>query len=141
MALAFLANPGSSMAQEDSNEKFANLGMIAVSNQYILPTETNTIVFRIRNNTTRSISQIYGWVYVYEKGANGIEKNFQLLNNPHKGGNIVKGKPHFPGTISEWSFPLVREPFISDLEIDYTLRVHSRSIYFATVEMGKPPEP
>jgi len=31
---------------------------------------------------------------------------------------------------------LVREPFIANQEIDYTLRVHSRSIFFVNVEPG-----
>jgi len=57
-----------------------------------------------------------------------------LLNNPHKGANIVRGNPHRPGTIAEWSFPLVREPFIANQEIGYSLRVHPRSIFYANVE-------
>lgn len=129
------------LAQEDASEKFVNIGLIGVSNIYTLPEKTNTIVFRIKNNTTRTISKIYGWVYMYDKGPNGRGKNFVLLNNPHKGGNIVKGNPHRPGTISEWSFPLVREPFIANQEIAYTLRVHSRSIFFANLETAAPPSP
>lgn len=131
------------LAQEDAIEKFVNLGLIGVSNQHSLPAKTNTIVFRIRNNSSRTISNIFGWVYMYDKGINGKGKNFVLLNNPHKGGNIVKGKPHRPGTISEWSFPLTREPFIANQEIDYTLKVHSRSIFFANIESrnGLAPNP
>lgn len=130
-----------SAQEEDVNEKFVNIGMIAISNLYTLPERTNTIVFRIRNNTTRTINQIFGWVYIYDKGPNGQGKNFVLLNNPHKGGNIIKGAPHLPGRISEWSFPLVREPFIADEEVDYTLRVHSRAIFFANVEPAAKPTP
>jgi hypothetical protein len=126
------------LAQEEVKESFTNIGQIGVSNLHRLPEKTNTIVFRIRNNTTRTISHIFGWVYVYDKGANNRGKNFVLLNNPHKGGNIIKGKPHRPGTISEWSFPLVREAFIANQEIDYTLRVHPRSIFFANVETAPP---
>jgi len=129
-----MLHPGQTLAQENVNEKFANIGLISISNLYTLPDKTNTIVFRIKNNTTRTISQIYGWVYVYDVGPEGKEKNFVLLNNPHKGGNIVKGYPHSPGKISEWSFPLAREPLIADQQIKYTLRVHSRSIFFASVE-------
>jgi hypothetical protein len=80
-------------------------------------------------------------VYIYDKEPNGKGKNFVLLNNPHKGGNIIKGKPHRPGTVSEWSFPLVREPSTANQEIDYTLRVHSRSIFFANVESGNKSAP
>ncbi len=133
--LSYVLHSGQALAQEDVQEKFVNVGLISISNQYTLPSKTNTIVFRIKNNAARTISQIYGWVYMYDKGAGGQGKNFVLLNNPHKGGNIIKGNPHMPGTISEWSFPLVREPFIADQEVAYTLRVHSRSIFFANVEV------
>jgi len=132
---ALASYPSNALAQEEVNEKFVNIGLIGISNLYILPEKTNTIVFRIRNNSSRTISHIFGWVYMYDKAPNNKGKNFVLLNNPHKGGNIIKGKPHRPGTVSEWSFPLVREP-IANQEIDYTLRVHSRSIFFANVESG-----
>jgi hypothetical protein len=133
--------PSPALAQEDVNEKFSNLGLIGVSNLFSLPEQTNNIVFRIKNNSSRTISHIFGWVYQFDKTANGQGKNYLLLNNPHKGGNIVKGNPHRPGTVSEWSFPLVREPFIANQEIDYTLRVHSRSIFFASIESGSKPVP
>ena len=137
-----LANyPSNALAQEDVNEKFENIGLIGISNLYTLPDKTSTIVFKIRNNSTRTISHIFGWVYMYDKAPNNKGKNFVLLNNPHKGGNIIKGKPHRPGTVSEWSFPLVRELFIANQEIDYTLRVHSRSIFFANVESGNKSAP
>ena len=126
-------------AQEDIKEEFVNIGLIGVSKLHSLPEQTNSIVFSIRNNTTRTISQIYGWVYMYDKGPNGKGNNFVLMNNPHKGGNIIKGNPHRPGTVSEWSFPLVRAPFIANQEVDYTLRVHTRSIYFSKVEPPSAP--
>ena len=122
------------LAQEDSNEKFFNIGPISISDLYTIPSEKNNIIFRIKNNTSRTISQIYGWAYKFDKGPDGKTKNFVLLNNPHKGGMIIKGKPHRPGTVSEWSFPLVRKPSITSPETSYTLRVHSRSIFFASIE-------
>lgn len=133
--LSFILQSRQALAQENGTEKFVNIGLISISDLYTLPSKTNTIVFRVKNNTARTISQIYGWVYMYDKGPGGQGKNFVLLNNPHKGGNIIKGNPHIPGTISEWSFPLVREPFIANQEVAYTLRVHSRSIFFANVEV------
>ena len=125
------------LAQEDSNEKFFNIGPISISDLYTIPSEKNNIIFRIKNNTSRTISQIYGWAYKFDKGPDGKGKNFVLLNNPHKGGIISKGKPHRPGTVSEWSFPLVRKPSITSPETSYTLRVHSRSIFFASIEQRK----
>ncbi len=127
---ALASYPSNASAQEDVNEKFVNIGLIGISNLYTLPDKTSTIVFRIRNNSTRTISHIFGWVYIYDKEPNGKGKNF-----------IIKGKPHRPGTVSEWSFPLVREPSTANQEIDYTLRVHSRSIFFANVESGNKSAP
>ena len=125
------------LAQEDSNEKFFNIGLISISDLYTIPSEKNNIIFRIKNNTSRTISQIYGWAYKFDKGPEGKTKNFVLLNNPHKGGMIIKGKPHRPGTVSEWSFTLARKPSITSQETSYTLRVHSRSIFFASIEQRK----
>ncbi|MBT3510504.1 MAG: hypothetical protein HN472_13275 [Nitrospina sp.] len=138
LMLSFL---GFALAQETINEKFVNIGQISISNLYSLPEKTNSIVFRIRNNSSRTISHIFGWVYQFDKTTNKVGKNYVLLNNPHKGGNIIKGKPHRPRTVAEWSFPLVREPFIANQEIDYTLRVHPRSIFFANVETAVEPPP
>lgn len=128
--------PRQAIAQQEINEKFENAGPIGISNLFTLPDKINAIVYRIKNNTTRTIFKIYGWVYMYDKGPNNTGKNFVLMNNPHKGGNIIKGRPHRPGTIAEWSFPLVREPFIANAEIGYSLRVHPRSVFFANVESG-----
>ena len=125
------------IAQEDSNEKFFNIGPISISNLNTIPSKKNNIVFKIKNNTSRTISQIYGWAYKFDKGPDGKTKNFVLLNNPHKGGMIIKGKPHRPGTVSEWSFPLVRKPSSTNQETSYTLRVHSRSIFFASIEQKR----
>jgi len=125
------------IAQEVNEDKFFNIGPISISDLYTITPNKQNIVFKIKNNTSRTIRQIYGWAYKFDKGADGKGKNFVLLNNPHKGGIIIKGKPHRPGSISEWSFPLVRKPSIASQETSYTLRVHSRSIFFASTEPRK----
>ena len=117
--------------QEQKAEKFTNIGAIAISDKYTLPDNRGAIVFRIRNNTTRSISQIFGKVYMIDKLATDPRKKILLINNPHKGGNIQKGGPHLPGTVSEWNFVLAMKP---DQNLRYTLQVHPRSIFFSTVE-------
>jgi hypothetical protein len=132
--LSLTSYAGQALAQDDVKENFVNSGLISISDLYTLPSKTNTIVFRIKNNAARTISQIYGWVYMYEKGADGKGTNFILLNNPHRGGNIIKGNPHRPRRISEWSFPLLRKANIVNKEISYTLRVNTRSIFFASIE-------
>jgi hypothetical protein len=138
--LSLTSYTSQALAQDDVKESFVNSGLISISDLYTLPSKTNTIVFRIKNNAARTISQIYGWVYKYNKGSDGKESNFILLNNPHRGGNIIKGKPHRPRRISEWSFPLLREAVIDNEEIGYTLRVHTRSIFFASIEPINEPD-
>jgi hypothetical protein len=138
--LSLIYYTSQALAQDDVKESFVNSGLISISDLYTLPSKTNTIVFRIKNNAARTISQIYGWVYMYNKGSDGKESNFILLNNPHRGGNIIKGKPHRPRRISEWSFPLLREAVIDNGEIGYTLRVHTRSIFFARIEPINEPD-
>jgi hypothetical protein len=138
--LIFIFYPVQSIAQEDSEEKFVNIGLISISDLYKIPSKTNTIVFRIKNNAARTISQLYGWVYKFDKGPDGKGSNYVLLNNPNKGGNIIKGKPHRPGTISDWSFSLVRKASSTDQATAFTLRVHTRSIFFATIEQRSQPE-
>ena len=56
------------------------------------------------------------------------------MNNPHRGGNITKGAPHQPGKVAKWSFPLLRKP---SQEKNYSLRVHPKSIFFASIEPKK----
>jgi hypothetical protein len=120
--------------QEQKGEKFTNTGAIAISDKYTLPIKRRAIVFRIRNNTTRSISQIFGKVYMIDRLATDPGKRFLLINNPNKGGNIQKGNPHIPGSIAEWNFPLAVKPRLADQNISYTLQVHPRSIFFSNVE-------
>ena len=120
--------------QEQKAEKFTNIGAIAISDKYTLPINRHAIIFRIRNNTTRSISQIFGKVYMIDKSATDPRKKFLLINNPHKGGNMQKGSPHIPGTIAEWNFALTMKPRLADQNLSYTLQVHPRSIFFSTVE-------
>lgn len=69
-----------------------------------------------------------------DKLATDPGKKFLLINNPHKGGNIQKGSPHLPGTVSEWNFVLAIKPRLADQNLSYTLQVHPRSIFFSTVE-------
>ena len=120
--------------QGQKEESFTNIGAIAISDKYTLPENRRAIIFRIRNNTTRSISQIFGKVYMVDKLATDPGKKFLLINNPHKGGNILKGNPHLPGTIAEWNFALAVDPPFANQNLGYTLQVHSRSIFFSTVE-------
>ena len=130
--ILFLSN-NKAYGQEEE-EKFANIGPIGISNKYTIPKNKRGIIFRIKNNSFRSIKQLFGRVFKIDKSQTDPQKKFLLINNPHKGGSISKGKPHRPGTISEWHFTLALEPQAANEEIEYTLQVHPKSIFFANIE-------
>ena len=137
LALQYVAPPSPVYAQEESEEKFTTIGPIGISDKYKLPENRNTIIFRIKNYTSRSIYKIYGRVFSINKEEKNLSKKFVLLNNPHQGGSIVKGNPHRPGTVSEWNFKLIRKPSKEAQDIKYTLQVNPRSIFFVNVEPPK----
>ena len=119
---------------QEEEEKFANIGPIGISNKYTIPENKRAIIFRIKNNSSRTIKQLFGRVFKIDKSQTDPQKKISLINNPHKGGSISKGKPHRPGTISEWHFTLALEPQAANEEIGYTLQVHPKSIFFANIE-------
>ena len=130
--ILFLSN-NQAYGQEEE-EKFANIGPIGISNKYTIPKNKQAIIFKIKNNSSRTIKQLFGRVFKIDKSQTDPQKKFLLINNPHKGGSISKGKPHRPGTISEWHFTLALEPQAANEEIGYTLQVHPKSIFFANIE-------
>jgi len=120
--------------QDQGAEKFTTIGPIGISNKYKIPENRRAIIFKIKNHTSRSINKIFGRVFMIDKKETDPAKRFVLINNPHKGGSIIKGKPHRPGTISEWIFVLARKPMKASQNIDYTLQIHPRSIFYVNVE-------
>ncbi len=134
LALILTLSSHKAYGQDQESEKFTTIGPIGISNKYTLPKNSRVITFRIKNHTSRSINQIFGRVFMINKKETDPNKRFVLINNPHKGGTIKKGNPHRPGTVSEWNFTLAREPLASNQNVDYTLQVHPRSIFFVNVE-------
>ena len=130
--IIFLSN-NKAYGQEEE-EKVANIGPIGISNKYTIPKNEQAIIFKIKNNSSRTIKQLFGRVFKIDKSQTNPQKKFLLINNPHKGGSISKGKPHRPGTISEWHFTLALEPPAANEEIEYILQVNPKSIFFANVE-------
>jgi len=114
------------------------MGPVGISNKYTIPETKRAIIFRIKNNSSKTIKQLFGRVFMIEESQPDKQKRVLLINNPHKGGSIIKGKPHRPGTISEWYFTLMRKPSKNNEEIKYTLQINPKSIFFADVEpIGK----
>ena len=132
-SLVILLSDSKAYGQEEE-EKFTSIGPIGISNKYTIPENKRAIIFRIKNNSSRTIKQLFGRVFKIDKSQTDPQKKFLLINNPHKGGSISKGKPHRPGTISEWHFTLALEPQAANEEIGYTLQVHPKSIFFANIE-------
>lgn len=123
--------------QNQEPEKFTTIGPIGISNKYKIPENRRAIIFKIKNYASRSINQIFGRVFMIDKKETDPAKRFLLINNPHKGGSIIKGKPHRPGTVSEWIFVLARKPLKANQNIDYTLQIHPRSIFYVNVEPSR----
>ena len=130
--IIFLSN-NKAYGQEEE-EKFANIGPIGISNKYTIPKNKQAIIFKIKNNSSRTIKQLFGRVFKIDKSQTDPQKKFLLINNPHKGGSISKGKPHRPGAVSEWHFTLVIEPPAANEEIEYILQINPKSIFFSNVE-------
>ena len=103
--------------------------------------EFDHIIFRIKNQSTLTIDKIYAWVYHVSEDEEGNPLILSLVNNPHRGGVIIKGNPHRPGDIAEWRFPLFKALTAKKIGNKYTLRISHKGIFFAKVEPpAKPPE-
>ena len=75
--------------QEEKDEKFTNIGAIAISDKYTLPKNRRAIIFRIKNNTTRSISQIFGKVFMINKEASDPRKKYRPRMNLQGVANVL----------------------------------------------------
>jgi len=121
---------------EEKEDKSINSGLISLSPEYSLDQEGNYIIFKIRNNSPRTLSTIYGWVYIYRENEKGFAEKIELVNNPHRGGIVVEGKPQLPGQWGQWRFPINRPPNRRDSSNKYRLHVYDRGVFFS-----RSPEP
>ena len=126
-------------AAETEEADFVSLGLISYSPDYVLSKDYDFIVFKIKNLSGRTITEIFGWVYRSLEDAGGEPNGVLLANNPHRGGTIVKGQPHRPGTIAQWRFPLLPSDPPPSSKDTYFLRVSPKGIFFARVEPPSPP--
>ena len=116
------------------DDGFTNLGPISYSNDYKLSPESDHITYRIKNKTTLTIDKVFVWIYHTAKGDEGNTTSQTLVNNPHRGGTVIKGKPHRPTTISDWRFPLIKAVPGSEKAGKYTLRISTKSVFYPKVE-------
>ena len=144
-----LSNTQNGFAQATpEDEDFNNLGAISYDKEYELSPESDHITYRIKNKTARTIDQIYVWIYDTDEDEEGNTTSSTLVNNPHRGGIITEGKPHRPGDIAQWRFPLIKT-LTTKIEglggggvnsKTFTLRVSNKGIFHSRVEPPAKPK-
>tara|TARA_B100000686_G_scaffold355103_1_gene469938 strand:- start:5672 stop:6175 length:504 start_codon:yes stop_codon:yes gene_type:complete len=122
-------------SEKKDAEDFVNLGYISVSKKFTLASNGKSITYKIRNNTTRSISNLFAWIYEIEKKKDNKSPLYRLVNNPNKGGLPIKGSAHSPGETTDWRF-LLTAAVKTKKDIDYALRISHRGIFFVNMETG-----
>ncbi|MFQ5481496.1 MAG: hypothetical protein ACE5ER_01955 [Nitrospinaceae bacterium] len=137
-ALFFLLNPAAAQSAKEEPE-FVSLGLISFSPDYQLGEDARFIVFKIRNRTTRSVVEIFGWVYRFPEGEENSPAARVLVNNPHRGGTLLGTGPHRPGSVARWRFPLLRQNPEDVKGALFTLWVNPKGLFFARSE--PPPLP
>ena len=138
VVLSITRNGFSQTPAED--EEFNNLGPISYSNDYKLSPESDHITYRIKNQTTRTLDNVYAWIYHAAEDKEGNPTTLTLVNNPHQGGIITLGKPHRPGDTAEWRFSLIKTLTTKIEGGKYTLRVSAKGIFFLRIEPPVKPE-
>lgn len=116
--------------EKEDEKAFFNLGYVSYSPNYALSQDGRFITFKVRNNTSRPITNIFAWVYRSGEEKEGETSGFLLVNNPNKGGILVKGGLHPSGEIAEWRFSFTRVKNTTDPTEKYSLRVSPKSIFF-----------
>lgn len=122
---------------EEVQESFANYGIISVSNRHELSKDRQHVSFNIINNSGRSITNLFGWVYRYEEGEAGKKTNYVLVNFPHKGGVGENIMSHKPGRKAKWRF-LLKRAVPQEENPPFLLLVNMNSIFFAKTETIEP---
>jgi hypothetical protein len=132
---------GNSLAQTQENTKdpdedveYVNFGYVSVSPRFVVDPRAKNITFKIRNNATRSIQSIFGWVYEIRVEEEGATPQYRLVNNPNKGGILLRGGAHKPFAEEQWRFPLVAANPPLDPSKQFTVLIDPRGVRFANFE-------
>ena len=136
-----MSGNGFTEAQEDAKEpddteepEYVNFGYVSVSPRYALAPGAKSITFKVRNNATRSIQNIFGWVYELTIEEEGATPQFRLVNNPNKGGILLTGGMHEPAAEKQWRFPLIAANPPLDPTKQFTILIDPRGVRFANFE-------
>ncbi len=112
---------------------FINYGFLDISIGYRITKDEKHLVYKIKNNTGKSIDTIFGQIYQIEKDEMGrVVKNI-LANNPNASGILISKYPHKPSALGTWRFTLEQKS--STQNVQYLLRVNNRSIFYAPFEI------
>lgn len=125
--------PVHSQPAEETDQEYVNLGNIAFSKDYQVAADRSFIIFTIKNQAFRTLSQIFGWVYLYQTEDDKNPVSFQLMNNPHQSATLIEGGPHRPGATAQWRF-LFKKIIPGNPKQKFTLRVSPKSIYYSVWE-------
>ena len=68
--------------EEKDGEEFVNFGYISVSKKYTLAPNGKSITYKIQNNATRSITNLYAWIYEVILKEDNNTPLYRLVNNP-----------------------------------------------------------
>ncbi|QPJ65599.1 MAG: hypothetical protein G3M78_09415 [Candidatus Nitrohelix vancouverensis] len=120
------------------DKDWVSLGLISYDKKYRIRPGDDFIIFNIQNNASKTITNLYAWIYKYQEDDEGKPGKFLLVNNPHRGGTIINRVPHRPGSRTEWRFPLMRGNAPQDPKGLFTLRASPKSILFAKTEPPRP---
>ncbi len=122
------------LSDEDS---FIVTGTVSYSKKYILAEDFSHIVFKIKNHNPKTMAQLFGWVYrnpVTKEETSKKSKKLVLVNNPHRGGLLVRDGPHRPGKTALWRFVLDRNMEGATEKDKFLLRVSPKSVFFQRME-------
>lgn len=112
---------------------FINYGLLNISVGYRIAKGGKHIIYKIKNNTGKSIDKIFGQVYQIKKDEKGnVIKNI-LANNPNASAILISKYPHKPSALGTWRFTLKQKS--STQNVQYMLSVNDRSIFYAPFEI------
>tara|TARA_B100000315_G_scaffold43399_1_gene38304 strand:+ start:10840 stop:11373 length:534 start_codon:yes stop_codon:yes gene_type:complete len=150
----FISMPLTAFTQEPTNDKkiktieeeqvepveppiesqgFINYGLLDISVGYRIAKDGKHIIYKIKNNTRKSIDKIFGHLYQIKKDKVGnVIKNI-LANNPNASAILISKYPHKPSALGTWRFTLKQKS--STQNIQYMLSVNDQSIFYAPLEI------
>ena len=115
------------------DQGFIDYGSLSISIGYKLARNKKQIIYKISNNTNKSIDRLFGQIYKIERDETGRVTKNVLVNNPNTSGILISKYPHKSSTLGTWRFTLKEKSPHQNAE--YFLRVSNRSIYYVPFEI------